>query len=312
MKTKKAKKHLALQPTVSVSEAIAGILRHNLGYLTEWEQDARTPDNIEGVHQTRVAFRRMRSALGSLRPVIPKQASAPWRDSMRQLAGELGRARDADVFIDEVLAEVRGKLPLPGAESLETLALEYRAGTYEAVRAMLDSEAYANFKTDFGAWVEARAWEQATPKKKQRKGLEASLLSFARNVLDRQERRVLAAGTHVDTDSAEQMHRLRIECKKLRYAAEFFAPLFPGMDLYIGEMKELQDLLGVMHDVAVMKSLLNDMLSGVDNAAVLQYTGGIVGWRTCHFYHLLDGFEGRWDRFVEAKHPWWKKSRGQS
>ena len=46
-----------------------------------------------------------------------------------------------------------------------------------------------------------------------------------RKVLDRQERRVLEAGAHVDKHDAEAMHRLRIECKKLRYAAEFFFPI---------------------------------------------------------------------------------------
>ena len=45
------------------------------------------------------------------------------------------------------------------------------------------------------------------------------------------------------------MHKLRIECKKLRYAAEFFMPVFAGMDDFIGHMKGLQDLLGVMNDV---------------------------------------------------------------
>ena len=73
-------------------------------------------------------------------------------------------------------------------------------------------------------------------------------------------------------------------------------------------MRGLQDLLGVMNDVSVMRQLLDQILKGVNDAETLQYAGGIIGWRTCEYHELLKGFERRWEEFVEAKHPWWKKS----
>jgi CHAD domain-containing protein len=309
---KKAKKHAHLEADLAVSEAVRAILRNQLDYLSEWEEAARSPEDIEGVHQTRVAFRRMRSALTIFRQAIPKSVASPWGKRMSELAGQLGKARDLDVFIDEVLGGIRGKLALPGGDTLEARVREDRDRAYEGVRAMLDSEAYAAFKRDFGAWVDAREWETAQLKKKQRKLLEGNLVGFARRVLDRQERRVLEAGAHVDKNSAEEMHRLRIECKKLRYAAEFFLPLFAGMDEFIHHMKGLQDLLGVMNDVAVMRGLLDEVLAGAQDPEPLEYAGGIVGWRTCHYHQLLEGFEDRWEELVEAKHPWWKKSSAGS
>lgn len=305
---KKAKKHVHLGVELGVSDAIRTILKHNLIYLAGWEKAARSPEDIEGVHQTRVAFRRMRSALTIFRQVIPKKVSAGWAKEMRELAGRLGAARDLDVFIDEALGSIRGKLPLPGAEKLEALAIKHRDAAYEDVCVMLDGDSYKRFKTEFGQWVDTRGWEQASLKEKQRNLLDGDLLSFARKVLDRQERKVLEAGAHVDKHAAEEMHRLRIECKKLRYAAEFFLPLFPGMDEFIGHMKGLQDLLGVMNDVAVTRHLLDQILEREADTQVLEYAGGIVGWRTCYYHELLYSFERRWDEFVEAKHPWWKKS----
>jgi len=293
---------------MSVSDAIKTILRHNLDYLAEWEQAAHSSDDIEGVHQTRVAFRRMRSALTIFRMVIPKAVSESWADEMRNLAGQLGRARDLDVFIDEALSSIRGKLSLPGAASLEALVYAQRETVNEEVCNMLDSEQYARFKTEFGSWINNRGWEQADLKIKQRKLREGSLITFAYKVLDRQERRVLEAGAHVDKHSAEEMHRLRIECKKLRYAAEFFSPIFAGMDEFIGHMKGLQNLLGVMNDVAVMHDLLGELLAGVKDPEVQQYAGGIMGWRSCYYHELLFDFDRRWEEFVDAKHPWWKKA----
>ena len=305
---KKTKKHAHLDKSMSVNDAIQRVFRHNLDYLSEWEQTARSSDDIEGVHQTRVAFRRMRSALTVFRLVIPKEVSKTWADKMRDLAGQLGKARDLDVFIDEALDSIRGKLSLPGAAGLEALVYKQRENVYAEVRKMLDSEQYASFKSEFGNWIDHRGWEQAKLKKKQRTLSEGDLIPFARKVLDRQERRVLEAGAHVNKHSADEMHRLRIECKKLRYAAEFFFPVFAGMDEYIGHMKGLQDLLGVMNDVAVMHGLLAELLAGTEDPEILQYAGGVMGWRSCYYHEILFGFDRRWEEFVDAKHPWWKKA----
>jgi CHAD domain-containing protein len=75
-------------------------------------------------------------------------------------------------------------------------------------------------------------------------------------------------------------------------------------------MKGLQDLLGVMNDVAVTRGLLDDLLGQSREHDVLVYAGGLIGWRTCEFRHLLERFDEYWEEFVEAKHPWWKKHSG--
>jgi CHAD domain-containing protein len=227
---------------------------------------------------------------------------------MRDLGNVLGKARDLDVFIGETLGGLRGKLPLPGVDKLEDLAMLQREQAYKEVRAMLDGKAYVQFKADFSRWVESRGWEQGELDDKERRTLESNIVPFARKVLDRHERLVLHAGTHVDKHVPSEMHKLRIECKKLRYAAEFFAPMFAGMDEFINHMRGLQDLLGVMNDVSVTRGLLDRMLDGGGEPEALRYAGGVVGWQACQQQELLYGFERNWEEFVEAKHPWWRKT----
>jgi CHAD domain-containing protein len=292
----------------TASEAFATILQHNFAYLEEWEDAARSWENIEGVHQFRVTIRRMRSALTLFQNAIPKTVTDTVGEEMRWVAGELGLARDLDVFISEGLSAVAEKLPLPGIQRLGHLAEARRARAYqEQVCAMLDSERYRHFKENFRIWLNGRAWEKAEIKKKQAKRQEMNIVHYSRELLDKQERRVLSAGSHVDRDDAAAMHQLRIECKKLRYAAEFFRPLFATMDTFISHMKGLQDLLGTMNDVAVTRHLLDDLLAQETDHEVLVYAGGLIGWRTCDFCHMLDRFDLYWEEFVEAKHPWWKK-----
>jgi CHAD domain-containing protein len=291
----------------NTSEAFATILRHDFDYMLTWRDSARSWDDIEGVHQVRVAFRRMRSALSLFRDAVPRDITDAYGTEMRWIAGELNAARDLDVFINEGLAEAAPLLPLDGGERLKALAEQRRAWVYaERVVPMLDSERFQRFCDHFPGWVDDRAWEHANLKSKQAKRLHSDIIGYARALLDKQQRRVLKAGTHVDRDDAAAMHKLRIQCKKLRYAAEFFRPLFGGMNAFIDHMKGLQDLLGIMNDAIVTRRLLDDLLRDESDHAVLVYAGGLIGWRTCQFTHLMERFDNHWEELVEAKHPWWK------
>lgn len=306
---KKSKMPAPVSANQTASEALATILLHNLDYLVQWEETARSWDDIEGVHQMRVSFRRMRSALSLFRKMVPKEVSSHWSEEMRWLANQMGLARDLDVFIDEGLSEVTNKLPLTGQEKLYAVAKVHQARAYqEIVRPMLDSERYAQFKTGFGDWIKNREWEKSLVRKKQRKRIDMNLIPFSRKLMDKQERQVLTSGSHINQESQKEMHQLRIECKKLRYAAEFFHPLFQGMGDFIRHMKGLQDLLGLMNDVAVMQQLLDILLADITDPEIQVYAGGLVGWRTSHYHHMLERFEQYWEELIEAKHPWWKKS----
>jgi CHAD domain-containing protein len=306
---RKSKTPAPVTANQSVSEALATIMRHNFEYLLQWEEAARSWQDIEGVHQFRVTVRRMRSALSLFRDAIPKAAGGHWSAEMRWIAGELSLARDLDVFISEGLSSVADELPLSGCQGLLQLAEECRAQTYQhQVCSMLDSERYRRFREGFAGWFDTKQWESGELNKKQAKVLFMNLVAFSRKRMDKQERKVLAVGSNVNRHAHEEMHSLRIECKKLRYAAEFFRPLFLGMDTFISHMRGLQDLLGLMNDVAVMRQLLDELLENKADHETFVYAGGLIGWRTCDYRHMLNRFDSYWEEFVEAKHPWWKKS----
>lgn len=302
--TKKQKKYPPVAATQSVGEAFATILSHNLRALLAWEKAAKSWTDIEGVHQVRVALRRMRSALTVFRPAIPRNITGAWAEQMRQCASALGPARDLDVFISEGLAPLAKHLPQPGAKSLLAVAERHRAMAYEAVRSMLESTEYRRFKKEFRAWLATESWRNAVLTEHQRARLDANAVAFARKTLNQRLRKVLKTGRDADQDAADEMHRLRIECKKLRYAVEFFLPLFEGTGEFVIHMKKLQDLLGIMHDVSVMPALIDRLLAGEDDHEVYRYAGALVGWRAREYYDLKDSFRKRWEEFAKAPVPW--------
>jgi CHAD domain-containing protein len=320
----KTKSPPGLRADMPVAEAIRAILTQQFAAMRAHQEPARQARDIEGVHQMRVALRRMRSALSLFRGVLDAEDARQWREQMRELASQLGRARDLDVFIAEGLAATAGKLPLPGEADLRALAIARRAEIQTAdVLPLLESERYRQFCAAFPAWLEnglepPPADSQAVSlsgepdaatsvaERKRRRKLERPIIDSARKWLDKQERKLLDLGRGIDRQDAPAMHRLRIECKKLRYAAEFFRPLFPGMGQFITSMKGIQDVLGVMNDLALTQSLLEDLLRARPEERDLQrYAGALIGWRSYHFQQLLDDFDNRWEALVAARRPWW-------
>jgi CHAD domain-containing protein len=309
---KKASAHSPLTSGIPVSAALSEILRSGFDELGRWESKARSWDDIEGVHQMRVNCRRMRAALWSFHSAVPKGVSVSWTDELGWLAGQLGDARDVDVFIAEALTPAADQLSLPGRDNLMALAEQRRAAAYGAVWATLDSDRYGQFKQDFLAWFEARGWEHADLSEKQRKNLDTNIGKYARKLLYRLDARVRETGASLDRNDAEQMHQLRIECKRLRYAAEFFQPIIPGLDGYIRRLKQLQNVLGTLNDVSVTCHLLKELLAGQSDPETFGYACAIVAWRTREGCTLLASFDKRWQAFVKQRpSKKWKRQKSE-
>ncbi len=301
---KLARQNPPVFPRQTVEQALTALLEQHLFHLGRWEEKARSWDDIEGVHQMRVALRRMRAILRIFRPAMARELTDPWRATMRDFAGQLGPARDLDVFIAESLGAVAGRLPLAGGDGLQRLASKRREAAYVDVRAVLDGGRYRTFKQSFADWLNTGGWRHSPTIADHRGILDQNVASFSRRVLKKQRKRVLRQGRSTTADVPEELHRLRIDCKNLRYAAECFAPLYPDMEHFIAHLKGLQDVLGAMNDVSVTRQLLDELLAEVSDSELLQYGAGLIGWRYCEYERLRGSFDSRWKEFRHTRKPW--------
>lgn len=291
----------------SVNEAFGVILRHNFDYMRAWSPIAYSREDIEGVHQARVAYRRMRSAISLFRKAIPRHITDPMGEEMKWAASAMGPARDLDVLIDEGLGPMAGKIPLEeGEHRLLAIAIEHRDRAYEQMRAMMDDDRYKTFLERFDQWIDNHGWFQEEMTADARVGLGKPIRSYAVKMMDRRHFKVTQKGANIMELPEVQLHELRIECKKLRYATEFFHPLFDRreMEAFTLQLKGLQGLLGVLNDVAVMPGLLETLLDGVTDAEVIQYGGALIGWRAREYEEVRSQLKGAWVDFVNAPVPW--------
>ena len=86
-------------------EALRAIVEETLGHLLA-NQPAALAGDPEGVHQVRIAVRRIRSALRLFSPHIEQHATRLFEDALRHAGRTIGEARDWDVFCDEILPQV--------------------------------------------------------------------------------------------------------------------------------------------------------------------------------------------------------------
>jgi CHAD domain-containing protein len=122
-------------------------------------------------------------------------------------------------------------------------------------------------------------------------------------VLGRRAKRIIRRGAHLAELEPEPRHELRIAVKKLRYAAEFFAPAFEGRKAekrrkaYLSALERLQEHLGDLNDVAVGRERLAGH-EGADRLAPLLF--GEADERAL-LVEAVDAFED----FADAR-PFWK------
>jgi inorganic triphosphatase YgiF len=305
---------LALDPGMNGAEALTAIIRHNLAHLIANEPVARDGRDPEGVHQVRLALRRLRSALAVFRPLLPVELHEGVKGELRWLAGELGPARDLDVFIAELLGPVKAAFPdEAGFATLEAIAREARGEAYEHVHDAFGTARYTALLLQLGRLLETSAWQEAMSAEAALQ-LAAPARGFASDLLADRHRKARKRGRHFAALSPEERHELRIRLKRLRYAAEFFRSLYDKGETmpYLKRLSRLQDDLGHLNDVETATRLLTDFeeRGGPKRAESLCRASGLVtGWHSRGAAALGPKLRKKWRAF-KGEAPFWTEAQG--
>jgi CHAD domain-containing protein len=248
--------------------ALAGILRNCLAQMQANEQGVLAGD-VESLHQLRVGLRRLRAAMAMVKDMVqlPEALAA----EVEWLAGELGDARNWDVFIDSLLPG----LPVPEAHQPALLRLmvaaREEAERHRArVRSAVGGPRYTGLLLGLGAWIAGPHPEDALGQK---------VAKAAPRLVQHAAARVRKRARGYDLRRPECMHRVRIAAKKERYAREFFESLSHGKkevrrhDLLSG----MQDELGALNDGVVARGLVDQLRERVpQELALLGFIEGVL------------------------------------
>jgi len=266
----------AVRRDMSAEDAFRLVARSALAQVTGNAQLLRRARLPEAVHQMRVGLRRFRAALWAFKAILEDEAYAGVKAQTKQLAQTLDEARDIDVFLHDTFhpAEASAGDSDPALAALGARLRHTQAEAYERVAAALDSPTFAALLLDVAAWVEVGAWTHASSKAR---GQPCGDLGA--KVLERLHRKVGKNGRRLQKMTPESRHRLRIQAKKLRYAAEFFGGAFgkrkaPRLGRYRQAVRTLQDALGALNDIEVARVKGPRFLNG--RGSDVAFTAGLL------------------------------------
>jgi len=242
----------AFGPTAIEAEAPIGrvglaVLRRHFAAFLAKEPGTRLGDDIEELHDMRVAGRRLRAALSLFADVLPPSAAQLGED-LKWVGHSLGPVRDLDVQLEQLdgwLVEVP-EADRDGLAALRSLLEAERSAAREAMLTDLDSRRYELFVGRFGRMLRSARGRRSGP---------ASLpaRAVAPDLIDERFRAFRKAAEQIGEDSpSADYHRVRIRGKRLRYALEFLSDLYPGRTRpLIKRVTALQDILGLHQDAEV-------------------------------------------------------------
>jgi CHAD domain-containing protein len=231
------------------------VLAHEAGTLTG--------DDIEDVHDMRVATRRLRSTLRLLKDYYKPKTVRAYNRMLRKIARALGSVRDLDVLIADMHAHARRLESADSAVAAENLraaaawVYEQREAARHDLTLLYQKGEYRRFVEDFAAFLMQDEVGMRTSDNGEIQP------THVRHVLPALVYSHLGAVRAYDGALAEAddtlLHALRIEFKRLRYAVSLFDNVLgTGVKDFLNELKAIQDHLGRIQDIATAHAVLDD------------------------------------------------------
>lgn len=277
-----------------MSKAGRKTLRLHFERMLAHKAGTRLGEDIEELHDMRVATRRMRAAFRLFGPYFDPKSIRPYLKGLRQTGRALGPVRDLDVFEEKAqqyLATLTGQ-----ADALDGLLTVWqieRVSAREQMLTFLDSRRYSRFVKRFDRFLSTEG-AGALPAAE---GIPDQVQTIAPQLINTRYEAVRAYEPLLDSASIELLHALRIDFKQLRYALEFFVPVLGGESKkVIAEIKRMQDHLGDLNDADVAIRLLHGFLARDprDQEGLVNY----LRTREVERDKLVESFPAAWERYT--------------
>jgi len=304
----------------TMAEAACKTLYFHFLRMLYHEPGTRLGEDIEELHDMRVATRRMRAAFQVFDDYLDMDKMRAFLKGLKRTGRTLGAVRDLDVFWEKTQHYLE-TLPLERQNDLEPLHVVWEAERGRGRSKMvtyLDGARYIQFKERFGEFLQTPGAGELPPFSETGEPVPNRLRHVVPVLVYQRLAAVRAYDEWVTGADVplERLHQLRIAAKGLRYTLEDFQEIL-GSEVKdaIKEIKELQNHLGDLQDAVVASNLLRDFLTWgtwghtqVKKDAPLPsepiVAPGVAAYlaaRQAELQQLVDTFPQAWDRIQSAE-----------
>ncbi|WP_374302072.1 CHAD domain-containing protein [Paracoccus sp. (in: a-proteobacteria)] len=254
-----AKPDLAIGADTTAFDVAQKIIAAHLDVARRNEPGIIADHDTEFLHDYRVALRKIRSVVSLFKGVYSDAQTAALKKAFSDLMAPTGPLRDLDVYLlgrDDYYAMLPDSLH-PGLGLMFRMLADDRQREHRKLAGWLGSDRYRASLDGLGALLAAPGDLARGP------DADRPAHDYACALIWKRYRKACRiAATITDRTPDEQVHELRILCKKLRYLMEFFAPVLPPEDLrlLLRPLKALQENLGLFNDYSVQQVSLRHVM----------------------------------------------------
>jgi CHAD domain-containing protein len=301
--------HTSLTPEVTVADlaedATAGdVVRRAIALsairLILHDPVVRLDVDSEGVHQARVATRRLRSDLRTFRSLLEPSSAAALREELGWLARLLGDVRDADVLLERLVRSA-GRLTEDervGADAVLAALEDVREAAHAR---LLDAIGTARYVNLLSALVAAANEPSLRP---EATGPATEIVpALVRRPWHRLAKYV--AGLD-DAPPDDRLHEVRIRAKRVRYATEAIAPVVGKQARsFARAAAALQEVLGDLNDAALAAGWLEERSRDAADRDVRRAADALAATERAAAEDARARWHGPWERLAAQELRSW-------
>jgi triphosphatase len=279
-------------------DAFRKFVRQCQEQVLEYEAGAASRDP-RCLHKMRVGVRRLRSVFNTFKPALIAEEVHKLRGDLRWLQGVLGRCRDWDVFSAQQLSPLRKQLPEDDRLlRFSDFGCEAREDAYDALEAAVRDDRYRAIHDHLRDLVDhiesvGTRWMDSPTSK------------FAHRAVKKRMKKVTVPADDIASLSMDDLHGLRKEIKKGRYALEFFSDVYrrKRAKRHLAQLSLMQDIIGHMVDVRAGQALMNQIEPGnpLEAQALKGARDVITGWMIANSSDCRAQLSVAWQRYRSLK-----------
>ncbi|WP_170412499.1 CHAD domain-containing protein [Ruegeria atlantica] len=277
----KAKPEICIGKQEPSIEVARDIIRTYLTVARQNEAGVIADIDTEFLHDYRVSMRRVRSVISLFKGVFSPEQTAAFKGEFSDLMAPTGSMRDLDVYLlekDNYFNLIPPNLH-HGARAMFAQFEKDRAQAFERLSRRFRTQAYDKQMKEVTELFADPSGMQPGP------NADRPAYEYACSLIWKRYRKTCKLARSITPDTPDEtVHKLRIDCKKLRYLMEFFALLFDrkAFKTIIKPLKRLQDNLGLFNDFSVQQDALLKMIElhsnthGRTDAQLALSVGGLI------------------------------------
>lgn len=234
-----------MNPTRVINKTLQQYCRN----LKKFDRAVRVQPTVESVHQLRVNTRKLRNFIWIFRSLYSSQQRNDWDAQLKRMANTVSDLRDLDVYLEFLLDYKKSVQPVVGRKMIDKLAR-----TTKAPRSQMEQNVQRAFQSLHSQQILADISEILVTARRGSKPVKGrELYKISRNAICKKAGRLLAYDAIINmSPEAEELHKMRIEAKHLRYSLESLKDLYPsGFQKFLKPVVSFHKQLGEIHDLDV-------------------------------------------------------------